>query len=190
MNPMRYNRQKTSVSAELCDLKTVHRLHGGFTLDIANLPQGATLPAFAPIAVNYQTRMATALVRAKVIENGAGKKLKITKNPFLAKGMFLTNGTTTLEVVSVDTTSRDYDEITAKAEVTAFTKDSILAEAKASSGNEVKATAQFLTYDNTPITTGATITAVAQAYEVHEMKLPIPLTEADKASLTSRFLFV
>lgn len=191
MKPMRYNPPKEDYIRELCDFSTVHRLHGGFKLDVSSLPNGGHLYPLAPLSVDIKTRTATPLVRAKVVKaGGSNKKLQVAKGSPISVGMFLSDGTTTLEVKAINTREKGYDEITAKADTSAFTEvGAVLFEASDDSSNTPKATANFLSYQSVRLEASATITAIAQAYEVKEDKLYIPLTEADKESLTSRFLF-
>ena len=82
-----------------------------------------------------------------------------------------------------------YDILSIEKEGITAEKDSILFEASAEGGTKPKYTANHLNYASTLIEVGATVTAIAKAYEVEESKLSIPLTDKDKEGLTSRFLF-
>ena len=79
----------------------------------------------------------------------------------------------------------DYKSIASKGE--SFRK--IIEEKTASSYKAVRV-ATALNYARTKVETGATVTALFRAYEIKEAELCVPVTEADKASLTSRFMFV
>lgn len=176
---------------ELYRVETGYRLSGGFNLEVTGLPAGAVIPPLAPLSVDMATRKATLVRRVRVLENGsAAKTLKVSKFGLITPGMFLSNSAQTLEVESVDTTNSDYDLITAKADTSAFKASAILHEATAASGNTLKAKANYLNYAPTKVEAGATVTALAQAYEVQTDKLYIPVTLADKQELTNRFLFV
>ena len=104
--------------------------------------------------------------------------------------MFLSNGTATLTIDSVDTSDKEFDTITAKADASAFTKGAVLFEATAATGNTAKGSADYLTYAPVKVEEGATLTALGRAFEVDTDKLYIPVTEEDKKALTARFLFV
>jgi hypothetical protein len=50
--------------------------------------------------------------------------------------------------------------------------------------------AKFLNYARVKVETGATVTAIGQAYEIKESKLTVPVSAKDKVSLGARFMFV
>jgi hypothetical protein len=50
--------------------------------------------------------------------------------------------------------------------------------------------ANFLNYARVKVETGATVTAIGQAYEIKESKLTVPVSAKDKVSLGARFMFV
>jgi len=57
-------------------------------------------------------------------------------------------------------------------------------------GTKPKNTANFVIYETTKIDDGIVLVAlIMQAYEIHESKLVLPFSDADKAALTSRFQF-
>ena len=51
-------------------------------------------------------------------------------------------------------------------------------------------TANFLAYAPVKVETGASVTLLGRAFEIDEDKLYIPVTDADKASLGDRFMFI
>lgn len=51
-------------------------------------------------------------------------------------------------------------------------------------------TANFLAYAPVKVETGASVTPLGRAFEIVEDKLYIPVTDADKASLGDRFMFI
>lgn len=50
--------------------------------------------------------------------------------------------------------------------------------------------ANFLNYARVKVESGATVTAIGQAYEIKESKLTVPVSAKDKVSLGARFMFV
>lgn len=191
MAKIRYEENVYVAPEELYRVDTGYRLSGGFNLSIQGLIPGSHLPPLAPISVDMATRTATLLKRVRVVESGSSaKKLKVSKYAQLSEGMFLSNGTDTLTVASVDTSDKDFDLITAKADTSAFTLGSILFEATDASANQSKGVASYLVYAPTKVESGATLTALARAFEVQTGKLYIPLTEEDKKGLSDRFIFV
>lgn len=176
---------------ELYRVDTGYRMSGGFNLSIQGLTTGATVPPLAPISVDKATRTATLLKRVRVLETGSSANtLKVSKFSQVSAGSFLSNGTATLTVASVDTSDKDFDLITAKADTSAFTIGAVLYEATDASANKAKGVADYLIYAPTKVEDGATVTALARAFEVQTGKLYIPLTEEDKKGLTDRFIFV
>lgn len=191
MAKIKYEENVYVAPEELYRVETGYRLSGGFNLEVTGLPAGAVIPPLAPLSVDMATRKATLVRRVRVLENGsAAKTLKVSKFGLITPGIYLSNSAQTLEVESVDTTNSDYDLITAKADTSAFKATDILHEAAAASGNAIKGKANYLNYAPTKVEAGATVTALAQAYEVQTDKLYIPVTLADKQELTNRFLFV
>lgn len=190
MAKIKYEKNVYIPLEELYRIETGVRISGGFNLSTAGLPAGSYVPPCAPISVDKTTRTATLLRRVRVLETGTGETLKVSKHALLTAGVFLSNGTTTLTIDSIDTSDDVFDLITAKASTTGFTQGTILFEAVDNSSNAPKGKASFLTYAPTKVEEGATLTALAQAYEVEEDKLYIPVTKEDKTELTSRFLFL
>ena len=190
MAKIKYDENAYMPVHELYRVETGYRLSGGFNLDVTGLTAGSVVPPLAPISVDKATRKATLLKRVRVVESGSGNKVKVSKYANLASGMFLSNGTATLTIDSVDTSDKEFDTITAKADASAFTKGAVLFEATAATGNTAKGNADYLTYAPVKVEEGATLTALGRAFEVDTDKLYIPVTEEDKKALTARFLFI
>ena len=174
---------------ELCRFDTVYRLSGGFNFEDANVPAGTKLMPLAPLYVDFKTRKAVAVKNVKVLEKvTTGTKIKIAKGSLAYVGMHLGDGTNGATVSSISTSNANYDELTMSAALAAE-KDAILFEASTVAGTTPKKTANFLNYAVTKAESGATVTVIAQAYEVQESKLYVPISAKDKETLTSRFLF-
>lgn len=183
-----YDLNPMDVLKELCRFDTVYRLSGGFNFEDTNVPNGTMLMPLTPLHVDLKTRKASAVKNVKVVEKvSSGTKIKIAKGSLAYKGMHLGDGTNGATVSSINTTNAQYDELTMSAGL-AVEADTVLFEA-AADGTTPKATANFLNYAVTKVEPGATVTAIGRAYEVKESKLYVPISEKDKESLTSRFLF-
>lgn len=185
----KYDLKPMDVMRELCRFDTVYRVSGGFNFEDQNVPNGTLLMPMAPLHIDLTTRKASAVKNVKVIEKvTTGNKIKIAKGSLAYKGMHLGNGTNGATVSSISTTNVNYDELTMSTalEVEAGT---VLFESATADGTKPKATANFLNYAVTKVEPGATVTAIAQAYEVRESKLYVPISDKDKETLTSRFLF-
>ena len=184
-----YDLNPMDVLKELCRFDTVYRLSGGFNFEDTNVPNGTMLMPLVPLYVDLKTRKASAVKNVKVVEKvSTGTKIKIAKGSLAYKGMHLGDGTNGATVSSINTSNEKYDELTMSAALAAEA-DTVLFEASAADGTTPKATANFLNYAVTKVEPGATVTAIGRAYEVRESKLYVPISEKDKESLTSRFLF-
>lgn len=185
----KYDLTPGDVLKELCRFDTVYRLSGGFNFEDANIPEGTLLMPLTPLYVNLTTRKASAVKNVKVVEKvTTSTKIKIAKGSLAYKGMHLGDGTNGATVSSISTTNADYDELTMSAALAAEA-GTVLFEAATAAGTAPKATANFLNYAVTKVEPGATVTAIGQAYEVRESKLYVPISDKDKETLTSRFLF-
>ena len=185
----KYDLNSMDVLKELCRFDTVYRLSGGFNFEDANVPAGTKLMPLAPLYVDFKTRKAVAVKNVKVLEKvTTGTKIKIAKGSLAYVGMHLGDGTNGATVSSISTSNANYDELTMSAALAAE-KDAILFEASTVAGTTPKKTANDLNYAVTKAESGATVTVIAQAYEVQESKLYVPISAKDKETLTSRFLF-
>ena len=185
----KYDLTPGDVLKELCRFDTVYRLSGGFNFEDANIPEGTLLMPLTPLYVNLTTRKASAVKNVKVVEKvTTSTKIKIAKGSLAYKGMHLGDGTNGATVSSISTTNADYDELTMSAALAAEA-GTVLFEAATADGTAPKVTANFLNYAVTKVEPGATVTAIGQAYEVRESKLYVPISDKDKETLTSRFLF-
>lgn len=186
---LHYDLNPMDVLKELCRFDTVYRLSGGFNFEDTNVPNGTMLMPLMPLHVDLKTRKASAVKNVKVVEKvTTGTKIKIAKGSLAYNGMHLGDGTSGATVSSINTNNEKYDELTMSAALAAEA-DAVLFEAVAADGTTPKATANFLNYAVTKVEPGATVTAIGRAYEVRESKLYVPISEKDKESLTSRFLF-
>lgn len=184
-----YDLEPGDVLRELCRFDTVYRLSSGFNFEDANVPDGTTLMPLTPLHVDLTTRKASAVKNVKVVEKvTTGTKIKIAKGSLAYKGMHLGNGTSGATVSSINTANTNYDELTMSAALAAEAGD-VLFEAAAADGTAPKATANFLNYALTKVVPGETVTVIGRAYEVRESKLYAPISDKDKETLTSRFLF-
>lgn len=180
------------VMPEMCRFETVYRLSGGFNLDITNLGGIAAIPPLTPIAVDFTTRKAVAIINATVAESisAGATSLKVKKGSFVHVGMHLGNGTNGGTVTAVDKSDEAYDVVTlAEGATLVANEGAVLFETTATGGKSPKATANFLNYAWTKVEEGATVTAIGQAFEIRPSKLIVPISEKDKETLGHRFMF-
>jgi hypothetical protein len=175
--------------------ETTYRMSVGFYLATAGLAAGMIVDKGCPLAVDYKAQTATPVknvrINAAVASNGVN--LKIDKGSLIKVGDFVSNGTTTAEVTAVDKTNTAYDTITVGTTLGALAIGAVLFEVAASDSQEPKNKATHLNYRRTHIDgTDAkiTVTAVGRAYEIKNSLLPNPCSDADKASLGDRFMFI
>ncbi|MBR8706884.1 hypothetical protein [Bacteroides pyogenes] len=182
------------VERELCDISTIKRMTGGVNIKANGLSDDFRIPPLAPLAVvvNGTKREGEVLIRARVTEAASGSKVKVAKGIPLSAGMFLSDGTNSLTVKSVDTTNEAYDEITASSAITGFVLGAVAFEATDGSSNKAKGVATNLNYSWQKVKNAKSngMTPIYRAFEVRESKLYIPLTEADKDSLRKNGVYV
>lgn len=178
------------VEKELYAIDSGYRSQGGFNLDTDGLPAGSHLPVLAPLHIDFAQRKASFVNRLKVVEAATtgATSIKVQKGSFAKAGTFAASASNIVTVSKVDTSNEDYDVLTVTATKAEIAAGAVLYESDGS-GKALK-TANALNYARTKIETGATVTALFRAYEIQEKDLYIPVTEADKTSLTSRFMFV
>ncbi|MGI6814601.1 hypothetical protein ACFX5L_09075 [Bacteroides sp. KG123] len=182
------------VERELCDISTIKRMTGGVNIKANGLSDDFRIPPLAPLAVvvNGTKREGEVLIRVRVTEAASGSKVKVAKGIPLSAGMFLSDGTNSLTVKSVDTTNEAYDEITASDSITGFVLGAVVFEATDDSANTPKGVATNLNYSWQKVKDAKSngMTPIYRAFEVRESKLYIPLTEADKDSLRKNGVYV
>lgn len=188
-----YDVNPSAVQEEICDVSTLHHKAGLYKLDTTGLAIGSRLPRFVPVQADLSKRTCVVVKNAKVIEeaNETATQIKIAKNSFMSDGMTLGTGKKGATIKSIDKTKPDYDIVTLNAAFGETVKaGQVLFEASATGGTKPKNTANFVIYETTKIDDGIVLVAlIMQAYEIHEQKLVLPFSDADKEGLTSRFQF-
>lgn len=187
---IKYDLKPKDELPELCRFDTVFRRSGGYNLVVDNLLRTGLkrLPVLAPLQI--EGRKAYPVLNIRVVEkvDASAKEIKVAKGSPVYIGMLLGTGKAGAKVTAIEHKEM-YDILSIEKEGITAEKDSILFESSAEGGTKPKYVANHLNYASTLIELGATVTAIAQAYEVEESKLSIPLTQKDKEGLTSRFLF-
>lgn len=181
------------VERELYAVDSGYRSQGGFNLDTDGLAGQSHVPVLCPLFIDFKTRKAYVVNNLKVVEKAdtGATTIKVQKGGFPKAGKFMLSSSAGVTVSKVDTSNEEYDTLTVTATKADIPAGAVLAEAefKADTYTATR-TANALNYARTKIEGGATVTALFRAYEIKEAELYIPVTEADKASLTSRFMFV
>lgn len=119
----------------------------------------------------------------------AATSVKIAKGSGITGACTLSDGTNDITVSAVDTSRADYDTLAVSALAAAISAGDVISD-KTEAYPVVEGVANALNYDRRKIENGMSITALGRAFEIIEKDLYVPLTEADKASLGDRFMFI
>lgn len=183
------------IMPEIARYETAYRYSGGFNLDLSNLEGQKHLPPMTPLALDFKTRKAKAVINVQVVEaysNGnESLTIKVKKNSLAYVGMFIGNGSKGAKVTAIDKSNANYDTLTIESAFGAnITKGTTLFEAAAVDGKNAKSKAIALNYAWTKVEAGATVTALGRIYEINESKLIVPISQVDKDNLGDRFMFI
>ncbi len=181
------------VERELYAVDSGYRSQGGFNLDTDGLAGQSHVPVLCPLFIDFKTRKAYVVNNLKVAEKAdtGATSIKVQKGGFPKAGAYMVSSSVGITVSKVDTSGDEYDTLTVSATTEDIPAGAVLAEATLESSTYTASrTANALNYARTKIEAGATVTALFRAYEIKEAELYVPVTEADKTSLTSRFMFV
>lgn len=178
---------------EVCDDSSVYRMLS-VELDASNLPSGYMIPKLCPLKVDYKTKKATVLKRARVFSDLASNAvtLKVAKGHPFKVGDVIGNKEGGQAITQIDTSDALYDSIKIGTTLGAFEAGDVLCEVVAGDNDTFAEVdnANYLCYNRKVAVDKDGITPVGQAYMVQEANLIVPVTEDDKVTLTSRFNFI
>lgn len=163
-------------------------------IDTSNEAYDTLTVASLPVAVAAGTIISKAVkvkLSAKVIADAAisATSVKIAKGSNISGACTLSDGTNDIVVSAIDKSKADCDTLTVTALTAALTAGDVI-EAAEATFPVVENVANFANYDHRKIEDGMSITALGAAFEIAEDDLEIPFTEADKAGVTDRFMFI
>lgn len=190
MAGVKYNVTSAQPLHEYWRADTVFKNSVGSKLDTSRLAIGSYLQIATPLYVEKETNKAYPVINVKVLGEVTAEatEVKVAKGSLVYAGMVLGDGKAGAKVTSIER-GNDFDTLKLdKAGLTAKVGD-ILFEAKSDTGKAPKYIANRLNCSLTKVEEGATVTTVAQAYEVNEEVITTPISDKDKEGLTSRFLF-
>ncbi len=190
-----YKSDAYEVERELYSVKTGYRMIGGFnpTADTLSAYKDKYLPTLCPIVIDTKTHTFEVISNIKVIEEAASgaTSVKVAKNSLVAAGeIYAASSSKGLKVTAIDSSNDEYDLLTVEALSSKFDAGVLYKAILSGSTYKAVGSANALLYTRTKMEEGCSITALGQAYEIKEDELYVPVSTADKASLTSRFLFV
>lgn len=189
---IKYN-MPPEIERELCDIESIYRpKDGGCDLNVDGLSVGTILPPFAPIFYDKENHEAFLVKNVKVLETAksSATSVKIAKGNVVDGAIKLSDGENVISVSKIDKSNEEYDVITVSALAADLSAGKVLTEATSSSDASPKRTANRALYKATKVVQGQTVTLIAQAYSIMEDKLYMPFSDADKETLTSRFMFI
>lgn len=181
------------IERELCDIESIYRpKDGGCDLNIDGLKEGSVLPPFAPMFYDKSNHEAFLVKNVKVVEaaNASATSVKIAKGSVIDGAIKLSDGENVISVSKIDKSNEDYDVLTVSELTAALPAKKVLTEATSASDATPKRTANRALYTRTKVVKGQTVTLIAQAYSIMEDNLYMPFSDADKETLTSRFMFI
>lgn len=152
-------------------------------LTVAKLPVALAKGAIVSKAVKAK--------RSATLVEGAAKgatSVKVRKGSGISGACTFSDGTNDISVTAVAAGS-DYDTLTVAALAAEIGTGAVIEEKEATVAR-VEGVANALNYAREKVEDGMSITALGRAYEIVEKDLYVPLTEADKASLGARFMFI
>lgn len=178
---------------EVYDVQTGIRRRGAYVLQKDNLTQGQVIPSFAPFYADLATKKVYPVCNVALYETAASAAttLKIKKESMAYAGMFLSNGTKTVQVVSVDKSNSSYDVLTVKAAAGAeLSAGTVLFETTAADATAQKYKANSALYGRLEVADGINVIALLRtAAEIETSKLAIPFSAADKEETKGWFQF-
>ena len=195
MPGVKYDSAAFAVEKELYRIDTAYRLSGGFNPasgEVAKLAGQTHIPVLCPLFVDLAARTFVVVQNCKVYEaaDAAATSLKIAKGSFVQESDVLLVGVgQSVTVSAIDKSKADVDTLTVSALSAALSAGDTI-EAETASYPVAEHVANFANYDRRKIESGMSITAIGQAYEIDEANLDIPFSDADKAGVTDRFMFI
>lgn len=193
----KYNIKPEYKPEEIYRVETGVRKSGPWKLDTTNLPEGATLPVFTPVCADPETRTIIPIRNFKI--KHAEPVIDEEGNPVINEEGFPTIsvcvGDNPLAYVGLELADEDgHIGVVKKVEKVSgdywLQLDGEINPARMLA-DVTELSANFVLYDPKKVELDAPVlcTLLMQAYEVKESKLCIPLRDADKVTLTSRFQF-
>ncbi len=174
---------------------TVYRMTTGANLDASDLEPGMVIDRGCPLNVDISKRIAKPVKNVRVVEavTADGTTLKVAKGSLVKVGEHIGDGSKKAQITAIDRSNAGYDTITVAATLgVAVAVNSVLHQCTSSSAKPSQ-TANFLNYRRVTVApvTGRkqTVAYVGRAFEIENLKLTNPCSDADKESLGARFLF-
>lgn len=135
-----YNMNPLETIKEYCNVETIFRRSGGFTLETTNLTPGATLPPMVPLSLDFSRRKAIVVKNVKVHENASAEAetIKIKKGSFAYVGMYLGKGAKAAEVTAINNTNLTYDLLTISLGVAVSVNEVLFETSQPARVDEVK----------------------------------------------------
>jgi len=190
---MRYEVTESGpVRHELWNEKTVRVHFGGFNLNVSDFPSGVGYAKKGlPLHVDFVTRNARPVKTAKLAAalGGSAVAVVVGKNHIFKVGDFIGNGTKASEITAI-TSGATTDTLTIDVALGALPEGTVLTLSTEKGDNKALYEATKLNYADVKLEGQPSCSAIYAVDEVRESRLPYPLTDAIKESLTNRFLII
>jgi len=178
--------------AEMWNQKTVLVHTGGFNLSVNDFPSGIGYAKKGlPLSVDFNTRNAkpvkTAKVTAVVADDAVA--IPVEKGHIFKVGDFIGNAAAASAITAI-TSGSTTDTITIGTTLGEELAEGDVLTGATEAGAAKLLVANKLNYADVRLEGQPSCTAIYAADEVRESKLPYPLTDAIKTSLTLRFLII
>lgn len=175
---------------------TVYRMTTGANLDASDLEPGMVIDRGCPLNVDISKRIAKPVKNVRVVEavTAESTTLKVAKGSLVKVGEYIGDGSKKAQISTIDKSNAGFDTITVATTLgVAVAVNAVLHQCTTSSAKPLQ-TATLLNYRRmmvAPVTgRKQTVTCVGQAFEIENLKLTNPCSDADKESLGDRFLFI
>lgn len=181
------------VREELWNEKTVRVHYGGFNIDPNDFPAGTGyIKKGTPLNVDFATRNAKPVKTAKLAAAlGASATAVVVGKAHLFKvGDHIGNGSKASTITAIDTSDPAKDTLTIDAALGALPIDTVLTVSTEAGDDKPLLEATKLNYADVKLEGKPSVSAIYAVDEVREGRLPYPLTDEIKESLTNRFLII
>lgn len=181
------------VREELWNEKTVRVHYGGFNINPADFPAGTEYAKKGlPLNVDFATRNAKPVKTAKLTAalGASATSVVVAKGHLFKAGDHIGNGTKASTITAINTSSPSADTLTISAALGAQAEGTVLTISTEAGDDKPVLEATKLNYADVKLEGQPSVSAIYAVDEVRESRLPYPLTDEIKASLTNRFLII
>lgn len=178
---------------ELWNQKTVRVFSGGFNINPNDFPRGVDyVKQGTPLSIDWATRNAKPVKTAELTANlgATATEIVVKKGHLFIVGDHIGDGEKASTITAIEENNATTDKITIDAALGAQPAGTILTVSSEAGDSKALRAASALNYADVKLEGQPSVSGIYAADEVRESRLPYPITDAIKESLTSRFLFI